>query len=233
MSAGADDLDRRWAYRAGGLSALAIGIGYIVIIPVYAAVGPPPAGGEAWLIYVAGKSTGWWAILGLSVLTDVLFIPVALALYLALKHLGRSVMVLASAFVGLFVFLDLAVTWSNYAALITLGDSYAAATTDAQRSAYVAAATYASAVLGSTLEGVYSIVTLSVGILLFGLVMLRGTFSRAAAYLGVATGVLGIASVVGQLVVAGSGASIAILASVLTTAWVLVVGYRIYRLGQR
>jgi hypothetical protein len=85
-------------------------------------------------------------------------------------------------------------------------------------------------VLGSSLEGIYSIVTLAVGILLIGIVMLRGTFSRAAAYLGVATGVLGIASVVGQLVVAGSGAIIAILASVLTTAWVLVVGYRLYRI---
>jgi hypothetical protein len=233
MSAGADDVDRRLAYRVGGLSALAIGIGYIVIIPVYVGVGAPPSGGEAWLTYVAGKSTGWWAILGLSVLTDVLFVPVALALYLALKHLGRSVMVLGTAFVGLFVFLDLAVTWSNYAALITLGENYAVAMTDAQRAASVAAATYASSVLGSTLEGVYSILTLAIGILLIGLVMLRGTFSRAAAYLGVATGVLGIASVVGQLVVAGSGAIIAILASVLTTAWVLVVGFRLYQLSRR
>jgi hypothetical protein len=232
MSAGADDLDRRWEYPVGGISALAIGIGYIVIIPLFVAVGAPPSGGEAWLTYAAGKSVGWWAILGLSVLTDVLFIPVVLALYLVLERLGRSVMLLAAAFVGLFVVLDLAVTWSNYAALITLSESYAVATTATERAADVAAATYAASVLGSSLEGVYSIVTLAVGILLISIVTLRGTFSRTAAYLGVATGVLGIASVVGQLLVPGSGTIIAIFASVLTTLWVLVVGYRLFRLDR-
>jgi hypothetical protein len=230
LSAGADDLDRRWAYRVGGLSALAIGIGYIVVIPLFVAVGPPPRSGEDWLTYVAGKSTGWWAILGLSVLTDILFIPLALALFLALAHLGRSAMLLATTFVALFVFLDLAVTWSNYAALITVGENFAVATTDAERAADVAAATYATSVLGSSLEGVYSIATLAVGILLIGIVTLRGTFSRTAGYLGVATGILGIASVAGQLLVPGSGTIIAIVASVLTTAWVLVAGYRLYRL---
>jgi hypothetical protein len=233
MGAGADDVDRRWEYLVGGISALAIGIGYIVIIPLFVAVGVPPSGGEAWLTYAAGKSIGWWAILGLSVLTDVLFIPVVLALYLVLERLGRSVMLLAAAFVGLFVVLDLAVTWSNYAALITLSESYAVATTATERAADVAAATYASSVLGSSLEGVYSIVTLAVGILLISIVTLRGTFSRTAAYLGVATGVLGIASVVGQLLVPGSGTIIAIFASVLTTLWVLVVGYRLFRLDRR
>ena len=230
MSASADDLDRRWAYRVGGLSALAIGIGYLVVIPLFVAVGAPPSGGEAWLTYVAGNSTGWWAILGLSVLTDILFIPVAIALFLALERLGRSAMLLATAFVGLFVFLDLAVTWSNYAVLITLGESFAVATTDAERAADIAAATYARSVLESSLWGVYSIVTLAVGILLISIVMRRGTFSRTAGYVGVATGILGIASVAGQLLVPGSGTIIAIVASVLTTAWVLVVGYRLYRL---
>lgn len=37
------------------------------------------AGGEAWFKYLPGKTTVWWAILGLSVLTDFLFLPVALA----------------------------------------------------------------------------------------------------------------------------------------------------------
>ena len=60
----------------------------------------------------------WWAILGLSVLTDLLLVPVALALYLALKGVDRDAMLVATAFIGLFVVLDLAVTWPNYASLI-------------------------------------------------------------------------------------------------------------------
>jgi len=103
-------------------------------------------------VYFAGKTTVWWAILGLSVATDVLYIPVALSLYFALKDVNRNAMLVASAFVGLFVVLDLAVTWSNFASLIVLSGDYAAAANDAQRAAAVAAASYASAVLTSPLE---------------------------------------------------------------------------------
>jgi hypothetical protein len=225
------DPDGKWLYRAGGICALVLGLAYIVTIPLYAQVGAPPSDGEARLKYLVGKTTVWWAILGLSVLTDVLFIPVALALYLALKAVSSNVMLVATAFVGLFVVLDLAVTWPYYASLITLSGSYAA-TTDAQRATYVAAANYASAVLTSSLEAVYSIGVLSLGILLIGVVMRKGVFGKSTAYLGVVTGILGIVSVLGPLFVSTLGITI-IITSVLTTVWVLLVGYRLYRLGQQ
>jgi hypothetical protein len=231
MMGNAVDPDGKWLYRVGGICALVLGIAYIITIPLYAHVGAPPSGGEAWLKYLAGKTTEWWAILGLSVFTDLLYVPVALALYLALKGVNRNVMLLATAFVGLFIVLDLAVTWSNYASLITLSGHYAAATNDAQRAAYVAAATYASAVLASSLEAVYSILVLSLGILMIGLVMLKGIFSKSTAYVGVVTGILGIVSVVGPFFVSTLSVTI-IITSVLTTVWVLLVGYRLYRLGK-
>lgn len=115
-------------------------------------------------------------------------------------------MLVGSAFVGLFVLLDLAVTWPNYAALITLSGSYAAATSDVQRAAFIAAASYADAALPFSLS-VYSI-------------------------LGLATGILGIVSVVGPVFVSALGATI-ILASVLTLVWLFFAGYRLYRLGQQ
>jgi hypothetical protein len=226
------DPDGRWLYRVGGICALLLGIGYIITIPLYAYVGPPPSGGEAKLQYLAGKTTVWWAILGLSVLTDVLFIPIALSLYLALKGVNRDAMLVATAFVGLFVVLDLAVTWPSYTALITLSGNYAAATDDVHRAAYVAAANYASAVLASSLEAVYSILVLSLGILVISLVMLKGVFSKTTAYVGVVTGVLGIVSVAGPFFVGALSIAV-IITSILTTVWVLLVGYRLYRLGQR
>jgi hypothetical protein len=219
-------------YRVGGISALLLSLGYIVTVPLYIYVGAPPHEAEAWLTYLAGKTTEWWAILGLSVLTDLLFIPLAFALYLALKGVNRNVMLLATALVGLFVALDLAVTWSNYAALITLGERYAGATSDVQRAAYVAAAQYPSAVLASTLEAVYSILILSLGILLIGLVMRKGIFGNGIAYAGVVTGLLGIVSVIGPFVLPALSAAI-IVASMLTTLWVVLVGFRLLRLGQR
>jgi hypothetical protein len=133
MTVNTVDPDGKWLYRVGGICALAIGIAYLTILPLFARVGnPPPSGGELWLKYLEGKTMVWWAILGLSVFTDFLFVPVALSLYVALERVNRNAMLVATAFVGLFVVLDLAVLWTNYAALLTLRGLYAAATNDDQ-----------------------------------------------------------------------------------------------------
>ncbi len=223
--------DERGMYRAGGIAALALGIGYVITMVLYAQVGAPPLGGEAWLTYAAGKTSVWSGIVGLAVLTDLLFVPVAFSLYLALRGVNRSAMLLATALVLLFVVLDVAVTQANFAALIELSGNYDAASTESMRAANVAAATYATAVLASTV-GAYSIVVLALGELMVGLVMLRSSFSRAAAYLALAAGILGIVSVAGPLVVSALSGAI-IISSILTTAWVFLVGYRLIRIGQR
>lgn len=201
---------------------------YIIIFPLFARVGAPPSGGEVWLKYLEGKTTIWWAILGLSVLTDFLVVPVALSLYLVLKRIDRNAMLVATAFVLLFVVLDLAVTWTNYASLLTLTSLYAAATNDIQRASYVAAANYASAVLASRTEVFYATVDLSLGILMIGFVMLKGKgiFSKTTTYLGLAAGIFGIVSAAGFFVTI-------IMNAVLATVWVLFVGYRLVRLAQK
>ena len=79
--------------------------------------------------------------------------------------------------------------------------------------------------LTSALEIVYAIVTLSFGILLIGCVMLSGVFNKIAAYLGIATGILGIASL--------TRFSLAIIGNALfATVWLFLVGYRLNRLAQ-
>ena len=81
------------------------------------------------------------------------------------------------------------------------------------------------------MAGVCCIAILSLGILLTGLVTLRGAFGRLAAWLGIMTGVLGIVSAAGPLLIGGLGATV-VVASILTTAWVLVVGYRLWGPGR-
>jgi len=90
---------------------------------------------------------------------------------------------------------------------------------------YLAGANYGSAMLTSRLEIVYSIVTLSFGILVTGFVMLRGIFNKITAYLGLATGILGFA--------APMRLSVAIIGNALcATAWLFLVGYRLCQLAQ-
>src|SRR5919201_2050529 len=224
--AGSPDRTAKQLYRAGGIAALALGLGYLVTIPIYAYAGTPPTSGEAWLRYLAGRTTAWWVILGLSVVTDLLYVPVALALYQALESVRRNLMLVATAFVGLFIVLDLAVTWSSYASLLTLAGSYRSATSDLQRAALAAAANYPASVLASPLERLYAISLLSFAILLIGVVMLRGVFSKAASHLAIGICGLGLASIAGW--------SVTILANALAaTLWVLLVGYRLVRLGSK
>lgn len=224
-TASASSSDETRLFRVGGIAALAIGIAYIVIIALYASVGVPPEGGEARLDYLAGKTTAWWAIVGVSVLTNFLYVPVALSLYFALKSVNRIAMLIAVAFVGLFVILENAVNWTSYGALILLSEDYAAATSESQRAIFVAAATYVSAVLESPLAGVWAIGTLSFAFLVIGIVMLKSVFSKFAAYVGILTGVFGIAAV--------AGVGIAIIPNaVAATIWLFLIGYRLYRLAQ-
>jgi hypothetical protein len=225
------DPDGKWLYRVGGISALVLGAAYIAIIVLYIPMGAPPAGAEAKLLYLAGNTTAWWVILALSVLTDFLFVPLALALYLALKGIDRNMMLLATAFVGLFVFLDLAITWTNYAALIVLSSEYTAAS-DALRPVLLAAVYPLSSTLESDLLFVYNTLILAIGILLTGLVMRKGIFSRTTAYLGVVTGILGIVAVLGPILVSALSATI-LLTSLLTTVWVVLAGIQLHRLGRQ
>jgi hypothetical protein len=220
-------------YRVGGLSAIVLGMSYIIITVLYvlSVSGALPSGGEEWLKHLAGHTSEWWGILGLSVLTDFLFIFVMWALFIALKEINRNAMIAGIIFVGLFVFLDLAVTWPNYSSLITLSSKYTAAINDTQRLTFVAAANYAADVLSSRLFGVYTILVPGLGILIIGLVMLKGVFGKVTAWLGVITGILGIISVVGPFFIPALG-MMAIVTSVLTTVWVFFAGFKLLKLSQ-
>ena len=211
--------------RIGGIAALALGAGYILIIPVFASVGAQPTGeGEAWLKYMAAHSPQWWVILGLSVVTDVLYIPTGLALYTALRGINQSAMLIALTLLALFVALDLALTWPSYAGLIGLSGEYASTSDPARRVALGAAANYPAALLASRLFAVYTIVVPGVGIGIIGGVMLRGVFNRVTAYAGLATALFAVAAL------SGITATV-IAAALLTTAWFLLVGYRLVRLA--
>lgn len=228
---GVGDRDAKQLYRIGGLSGVALGLGYLGIIGIYVPMGAPPEGAGERLAYLAAHTAAWWWILGLSVLTDLLFVPLGLALYVALKEVSRSAMLLATACLALFVFLDLAVTWTNYAVLIALSSKHAAEASPAGRAAIEASAEYSTIVLESRLLFVYNSLTAGVGTLLAGLVMLKGGFGKIPAWLGIGAGGLAAIAVVGSFFVKSMNASI-VLASLLTTMWAFAAGYRLYRLGR-
>ena len=218
MSASLSDGDRA-AYRWGGLAGIALAFCYIAITVLFVVSGPIPHDADAWLAYLAPKVALWWAIALLSVLTDVLFLPLAYALYIALRSRHRATAMVGATLIALFVVLDLAVTWPNYAALIALSGENITAE----------AAAYPVAVLQSPLFAVYAILVPALGIAAFGWAMRRGPFGRIASYLGIIIGLFGIVAGLGPVVIGALGTA-AILTSVLTIVWVFMVSVRLVRL---
>jgi hypothetical protein len=228
------DPDGKWIYRMGGISALVLGIGYLLTFPVVIvyAGGFPPPGVEPKLVFFAEHAAEWWAATALMVFTDLLYVPVYLALYHALKGINKYMMVLALACEGLFVALDLAITWTAYSSLTTMGGVYAAATSDAQRAIIVAAAGYPSAITDSTLVGIYIVFIPALGLLFASLVMRKGIFNKVLAYMGVIAGVFGILAGIGPLFISDLETAQYINAG-LAMIWFFLVGIKLYKISRQ
>jgi hypothetical protein len=228
----AETVDTSWKglYRWGGISALVAGIIYLIGIALSFSLGAVPSGGEAILKYLAGHTTLAYAFFGLSILADFLLVPVALALYLALKGINKSAMLAATGFGGLYLVLDLGGTLITWVALTTLSQNYAAATSDIQRAAYVVTANYAAALISAS-SNVYSSVLSSIWGIIGSLVMLKGIFSRVTAYLGVAVSIMGF--VYAASIFVPALANVIAIWLGLFVVWLVLVGSRLYRLGRR
>ncbi len=216
--------EERQCYRWGGIAALLLAIGYLATIPLFARVGVPPQTGEAWFRYAPGKTTMWWVILWLMVFTDLLYLPVAWALWTALRKAARMLMLAAVSCLHLFVVLDLAVTWTHHAALLALFQNYSSTADQAHRAAYLAAAEYASSIYATPLLTFYIIVIPSLGVLLASIAMIKARFGNVSAWTGVITGVFGFLSLTGffPLVMANALGA---------TLWFFLIGARLMRLG--
>jgi hypothetical protein len=157
---------------------------------------------------------------------SVLALVVFLALYRALKHLDKSYAAIGALLGIASEVLTLAypTTGEGGPALVYLSDRYMAATSDAQRAAFATAAE--GFIAQNDIPSAAGILT-PIGILVLSLVMLKGVFHKGVAYLGIATGAIGIISeslrpLLG-LGYIGYG--------LLLPTWFSAVGWKLYRLG--
>lgn len=222
------DMSWRGLYRVGAASAalylLLLVLG-IVLIPL--APQPSLTGGAAVLEYIAQNKLVYLAqfvaFVGLCLPAIVVF----LALAVALKHLDKSYAALG-ALVGIGS--EVAALAYNssppslHSGLPYLSNQFAAATTDAQRASLAAAAE--ALIAASNAVNPIGIVT-ALGILLISLPMLKSLFFRRLAYLGIATGVVGMFSEAFRDVIG----PVYFLYGLLLLAWFTATGWRLYRLG--
>ncbi len=221
--------DSRWngLYRTGGVCIFLTGLIYIACVLITIVLGfPPVSDSEPYLKSLAAHSISAMIFFGLFALSDLLLLPAVLALYFALKPFAGNAMLIATVLMLLFAVMDLSITESNSLTLASLTQHYAASTTDLQRSAYLAAEYYALATL--PLATFYSFVVSSIGLLIIGLIMLKGVFDKASAYLGIVAGIEGIIG--GFYVVLPALALLLLPCLIAFGLWSLFTGLRLYKL---
>lgn len=147
-----------------------------------------------------------------------------LALYAALRQANPSLMsiYLALGLIGTVAFVASRPAFE----MLTLSNAYAAATTDAQRAAYLAAGQASLAVFDGTAFWV-SYILGSVGGIVISVVILQGAvFSRTTAYLRFASSVLDFG-----LFVPTIGVFIALLSAFCLVGFNLLVARRLMQIG--
>ncbi len=222
-----DDQAWRSLYRIGGVCAGLAVLLYgtaLVIFSVTAA--PPVSDGARMLEYINAHRTIYLVRQLLWLGPGLFLMVVFLALAVALRHRGKSVAAIAGLISVASWALSLAwpTTGDGSLALVLLSDKYSEAATSAARAPFAAAAEVLIAL--NDVPAVIGVLQ-TIGVLLISLLMVRGTFSAKLAWLGVATGVVGIVAEVLRPVLGWAYAAYGVLLFV----WLIWIAVALWQLG--
>ena len=224
----AETADSGWKglYKVGGVAALTTLVLIPIQIIIFIAWPPPSTVIGFFTLFQNNWLLGLLNLDLLYMLTTALMGLVILALYAALRRASQSYMAIALTLglVGTAVYFA-----SNTAFnMLSLSDQYAAATTDAQRSMFLAAGQAMLAIYQGTAFDVYYVLS-AVALLIISAVMLRSNiFSKVTAYVGILMGVLMLVpSTAGTI-----GLYLALISLVPTAIWLILITRRLFRLGQ-
>ncbi|MDF2734867.1 MAG: hypothetical protein K0S97_1490 [Chloroflexota bacterium] len=222
---GEQDRDRRLIFRIGSIAGFGLAVITILHSIVFSIVGLPTNVTGWFDLFGRNPVGGLLAFEALMVVYVVLSVPVVLALYTALRPTSGSLM---AVYVGISVIGIVAFIVARPAfEMLSLSNGYAAAATDAERAAYLAAGTATYAAFHGTAFWVSYLIG-SLGGLVLSAVILRGTiFSRRTAYVRIASSVFDFG-----LFVPGVGLLIALLSVVCLLAFNLMVARRLAQLAR-
>lgn len=222
----ASDQNASWLdlVKLGGISAILSGVFYILATAlVFIMPFPPTSGGAATLDYIASNRSAYIVEQVLYNVPGILAVAVFPALYILLRPINRSYAAIG-ALISIVAWVPPALAALDLTGgLVNLSDQYAAATNELGRTTF---ATAAEALVAQTNIVFAAGILEAIGILIVSWVMLKGTFSRRVAYLGIVTGVLGIVSE-GLRTIMGAGY---ILYGVLLIVWFIVIGRELLRM---
>jgi hypothetical protein len=235
---GAETLNSDWKnlYKLGGVAALCVvvltlsEVGFLIFYP-------QPSTISGWfMLFQSNRIIGLLSFWGFEVPMYAMFVLVFLALFIALRKGNGDLMaiVLAFALLGVGIFL----ATNNPFTMLSLSNQHAAATTDVQRSALLAAG---QAVLANTTQRAVggfniSLFLVTIAGLITSCVMLQSTvFSRMTAYVGILANVFSLTDYVRQALTQSEVIALLVIlpGALFLVIWYILVGQRLYQLGRR
>lgn len=212
-------------YRLGAVAAL-LSVACIFIAALVYAFSQPPTTVTGWFeLYHKNWLLGLFAADLMMLVSNLVLGVIYIALYGALRHANQPFMTLATAlgFVAIAAYFA-----SNPAfSMLSLSNQYAAATTDAERTALLGAG---QAVIAGWTGTAFNMAYLlgAVVALIIALVMLRShVFGKPTAYAGLAMGVLTLVPATAGMV----GIVFSLLALVPTVVWLVLIARRLFKLA--
>ncbi len=235
--AGTESVDPAYKrlYTLGGVAAwlvVALTLSEVVAFALYP---QPSTAGEWFELFQRSPLLGLLDFWGLEVPMYIMFTVVFLALYVVLRGVdpGLAVIALAFALLGVGIFL----ATNNPFSMLSLSSRYAAATTDAQRSAFLAAG---EAILANTNQravGGFNIALFLVsiaGLIVSSLMFNSNLFGRSVAYVGLLAHGLSLVDYLRQALTSSVIVTLLVIlpSALLVMVWFFLVGLRLYRLGR-
>jgi hypothetical protein len=218
------DAEWGWLYRIGGIAALILASLTLLHAAVFSVVGLPADVVEWFALFDSSPIGGLLAFEILMVLYVVLSVPVVLALYVALHRGSPSLMAiyLALSAIGIVSFIVARPAFE----MLALSQGYAVATGEVQRSAYLAAGEATIATFNGTTFWVSYLLGSIGGLVVSAAILRTAVFSRATAYLRIASSVLDFG-----LFIPGIGLFISLIGVFCLLGFNLLIARRLLQLG--
>jgi len=215
-----------YLYRTAAIAAV-ISVALFLFQIVAFFVWPPPATVAGHFALLQSRPFVGLVSLDFFIIVDeVLAIPLCLALYLSLRRVHESLMLIATALSAASIVCFLIATPALN--MLYLSQQYVAAATAVERERILAAG---QAVLSSWMGTPFQVGNIvgSIGMLLVGWVMLRSQiFSKAAGYVGMVAGALGFGMYVPKV-----GVYVSIFSVVGMQVWYVMIALTLLRLCNR
>ncbi len=221
-----DPSEAHWyyLYRIAAFAALVTVVLFLFQIIAFFVWPPPSTIAGHFALLHSRPFIGLISLDFLIIVDEVLAIPICLALYLSLRRVHESFMLIATAFSLTSIFCFLIATPALN--MLYLGQQYAAAPAGVEREELLGAG---QAVLSSWLGTPFQVgnVVGSIGMLLTGRVMIRSrVFGTVSGYVGIAAGALGLGLYVPRV-----GVYISILSVVGMQIWYVLIAVTLLRVN--